>query len=331
MQTGELLRRPGYGPPRLHLMKGTPHMSRLTAVRAAAVAAVAAVFTLGACTAAAAAPYPVNYSFSAGIAYTVTHYGQPPLGANNWSCRPSAAHPDPVVLAHGTFGNMTDSWEALSPLLANAGYCVYALNYGGSSASNPIQATGAIETSAQQLSAFVDKVLASTGARKVDIVGHSQGGLMPRYYLRFLGGAAKVDTLVGLAPSNHGTTLFGLTTLEAAFGASGSLPGCAACGEQMAGSAFLTKLNAGHETEPGVHYTVIEGRYDEVVTPYTSAFLAPGPNVHNVTLQDGCSSDLGDHLAIIYDRRALAYTMNALDPAHPVTVPCTLVLPGNGG
>ncbi len=309
-------------------------MLRPTGLRAAAVAvvsAVAAAFTLGACTASAATPYPVNYSFTAAIAYTVTHDGQPPLGANNWACRPSAAHPDPVVLVHGTFGNMTDSWEALSPLLANAGYCVYALNYGGSSAGNPIQATGPIETSAAQLSAFVDKVLASTGARKVDIVGHSQGGMMPRYYIRFLGGAAKVDTLVGLAPSNHGTTLFGLTTLESAFGAGGSLPGCAACGEQMAGSAFLTHLNAGHETEPGVHYTVIESKYDDVVTPYTSAFLAPGPDVHSVTLQDGCSSDLGDHLAIIYDRRALAYTMNALDPAHPVAVPCTLVLPGNGG
>jgi triacylglycerol esterase/lipase EstA (alpha/beta hydrolase family) len=306
-------------------------MPRLSALRAALLTAVtAAALTLSACTAAAAA-YPVNYSFTAAIAYTLTHNGQPPVGANNWSCRPSAAHPDPVVLVHGTFANMTDSWEALSPLLANAGYCVYALNYGGSSPSNPIQATGPIETSAGQLSAFVDKVLTSTGAHKVDIVGHSQGGMMPRYYLRFLGGAAKVDTLVGLAPSNHGTTLFGLTTLEAAFGASGSLPGCAACGEQTAGSAFLAHLNAGHETEPGVHYTVIETKYDDVVTPYTRAFLAPGPNVHNVTLQTGCPIDFGDHLAIIYDRRALAYTMNALDPAHPVTVPCTLVLPGNGG
>ncbi len=305
-------------------------MSRLTALRTGAVAALSAVaLALTACTA-AASTYPVNYSFGAGIAYTLTHYGQPPMGANKWTCRPTAAHPDPVVLVHGTFGNMTDSWEALSPLLANAGYCVFALNYGGSSATNPIQATGPIETSAAQLSAFVDKVLAATHAAKVDIVGHSQGGMMPRYYIRFLGGAAKVDTLVGLSPSNHGTTLFGLTTLESAFGVTGSLPGCAACGEQMAGSAFLTKLNAGHETEPGVHYTVIETRYDDVVTPYTSAFLS-GPDVHNVTLQNGCPADLGDHLAIIYDRRALAFVENALDPAHPVAVPCTLVLPGEGG
>jgi triacylglycerol esterase/lipase EstA (alpha/beta hydrolase family) len=57
-------------------------------------------------------------------------------------------------------------------------------------------------------------VLTATGAAKVDIVGHSQGGMMPRYYIRFLGGAATVHTLVGLAPSSHGTTIGGLTTLR---------------------------------------------------------------------------------------------------------------------
>ena len=53
------------------------------------------------------------------------------------------------------------------------------------------------------------RVLAATGAAKVDLVGHSQGGMMPRYYLKFLGGAALVNRLVALAPSNHGTTLDG--------------------------------------------------------------------------------------------------------------------------
>jgi triacylglycerol esterase/lipase EstA (alpha/beta hydrolase family) len=303
-------------------------MRRIATVTCTAVAAL--TMALGT-SAAAQAAYPVNYSFAAGIAYTTTHFGQSPQGANDWTCKPTAAHPYPVVLAHGTAGNMTDSWEALSPLLANAGYCVYAFNYGGTSASNPFDGLGPIETSAQQLATFVDQVLSSTGASKVDIVGHSQGGMMPRYYLRFLGGAAKVDTLVGLAPSNHGTTLFGLTTLEAGFGATGSdIPGCGACAQQTAGSPFLTKLNAGQDTEPGVQYTVIETKYDEVVTPYTSAFLT-GANVNNVLLQTGCPIDLADHLAIIYDRRALALTLNALDPAHPVAVPCTLVLPVNGG
>jgi triacylglycerol esterase/lipase EstA (alpha/beta hydrolase family) len=105
-----------------------------------------------------------------------------------------------VILVHGTFEDMSDNWQALSPRLVNNGYCVFALNYGsfGGSGQVGIYATGEIAHSAEELCAFVDQVLAATHARKVDLVGHSQGGMMPRYYLRFLGGAAKVHTLVGL-------------------------------------------------------------------------------------------------------------------------------------
>ena len=117
-------------------------------------------------------------------------------------------------------------------------------------------------------------MLAATGAARVDLVGHSQGGMMPQYYLKFLGGAAKVNRFVALAPSSHGTSLDGLVTLVGDFGLLGlanSLvsPACAACVEQEAGSAFLAHLNAGGDTAPGVTYTVIETKYDEVVTPFT--------------------------------------------------------------
>ena len=293
---------------------------------------VAALLALGATTAAGAAPnYPVPYSFAAGIAAELTNPGSAPPGSNNWTCRPSAAHPYPVVLVHGTFGDMTDSWQALSPLLANNGYCVFALDYGGS-AGNPIQAYGPIETSAAELSTFAARVLSSTHAPKVDIVGHSQGGMMPRYYMKFLGGAAKVHTLVGLAPSNHGTNLDGLVDLLNAFpsGAQFNVPSCTACTEQIEGSAFLQKLNTGGDTIRGVSYTVIETKYDEVVTPYTSAFLS-GPAVTNITLQSQCPLDLSDHLAVIYDPIALRDVLNALDPAHAVRPACVPVLPVLGG
>jgi hypothetical protein len=82
---------------------------------------------------------------------------------------------------------------------------------------------------------------------------------------------------------------------------------------QSAGSSFLTHLNAGGDTVPGVSYTVIETRYDEVVTPYSSAFLS-GPDVTNITLQNQCGLDLTDHLGIIYDPVALHDVLNALDP-----------------
>jgi triacylglycerol esterase/lipase EstA (alpha/beta hydrolase family) len=315
-----------------------PHTAR----RARRVRSVLCAFTVAALVgatdlatatgpAAASASYPVTYSFAAGIAAELLTPGASPPGANDFGCKPSAAHPYPVVLVHGTFGDMTDSWQALSPLLADHGYCVFALNYGGAQGSL-IQGYQEIAAGAGQLSAFIDTVLASTGAAKVDIVGHSQGGMMPRYYLDFLGGAGKVDALVGLSPSNHGTTLDGLFGLLNAFPGGSSFLGslCAACTEQAVGSSFLTNLNAGGDTVPGVRYTVIATEYDEVVTPYTSQFLS-GPAVTNITLQNQCGLDYADHLAVIYDPVALNDVLNALDPAHRVPVGCTLVLPVLGG
>ena len=174
-------------------------------------------------------------------------------------------------------------------------------------------------------------MLAATGARKVDLVGHSQGGMMPRYYLRFLGGAKTVHTLVGLSSSNHGTTLDGIFTLGAYFpGASGLFGSCPACEQQQAGSPFLTDLNAGGDTVGGVHYTVIQSRNDEVVTPYDSAFLS-GPGVTNILLQQQCPLDQGEHLSMPYDHIADGDVLNALDPAHQVAPACTPVLPVIGG
>jgi triacylglycerol lipase len=203
------------------------------------------------------------------------------------------------VLVHGSFGDMTGSWNLISPVLRGLGYCVFALDYGH-------RGTDPVERSAAELGAFVDRVLAATGATHVLVVGHSQGGMMPRYWMRFLGGAARVRGVVGLAPSNHGTTI------AAAPAAAGG--GCASCAEQQAGSAFLTRLNAGGDTLPGVNYTVIQTRYDEVVTPYTSAFLS-GPRVTNVTLQDRCPLDLIEHVGIIYDPVTLQWVVDALDHA----------------
>jgi triacylglycerol esterase/lipase EstA (alpha/beta hydrolase family) len=295
----------------------------------ALAAAVASALALAA--PAAASQLPVIYNGVLGYAHA-SPTASPP-GANHWSCRPSAAHPRPVILVHGTFGDMSDSWQALSPLLYDNGYCVFALNYGSSNGSGAlgIYATGEIAASAHELASFVDHVLAATGAGQVDLVGHSQGGMMPRYYMRFLNGAGKVHTLVGLAPSNHGTTVNGLFTLASFFpGATSFFGACTACGEQAAGSAFLSHLNAGGDTVPGPRYTVIESRNDEVVTPYTSAFLT-GPKVTNITLQQQCPLDQGEHLSMPYDHIADADVLTALDPAHPQDPACTPVLPVAGG
>ncbi len=294
---------------------------RLVAVMLVALALPAAGAT------AASAALPVPYTLAAGVAAQLRDPAAPPPGANDFSCRPSAAHPRPVILVPGTFETMALNWQAASPLLKNAGFCVFALNYGG---GPPFPATGPIAASAAELAAFVDRVRATTGAATVDLVGHSQGGMMPRFFLKNLGGAGEVAHLVAITPSNHGTTLDGLGLLARLLPGGSALVGaaCPACADQLVGSPFLAALNAGDETPGPVAYTNIATRFDEVVTPYTSSFLVGGTNV---TLQSGCPIDLADHLAAPYDRRALRLVLNALDPAHAQPPPCTFVAPVNGG
>ena len=318
----------------MHLYR---HIKRRLFVPAAAVLGALGLAGLAAAPASAASSpdYPVNYSFASGFVAGFLFPNTPPAGANHWNCKPSAEHPYPVVLVHGTFENMNDNWGAASPLLADAGYCVFAFNYGGTSASADIQGTEEIAASAGQLSNFVQQVLTATGAAKVDLVGHSQGGMMPRFYIDFLGGASTVDKLIALAPSNNGTTLDGITELGQQLGllepANGFLTvACEACVEQEVGSSFLNTLNSGGETVPSVSYTVIESKADEVVTPYTNAFLPAAPNVTNILVQNQCVLDGSDHLEIAYDPIALTDVLNALDPSAHLPIPCQPVLPVTG-
>jgi triacylglycerol esterase/lipase EstA (alpha/beta hydrolase family) len=243
-----------------------------------------------------------------------------PAGANV-PCTPSAAHPFPVVLVEGTFASMFNSFGAISPDLANNGYCVFAFNFGQTLAGTGIFATGEIGQSAEELATEVNNVLAQTGASKVDIVGWSQGGMLPRQYINFDGGASKVNMLVGFSPSNFGTTLDGFETLISDLGLTQITDAeisadCEACVEQLQGSSFLENLNQ-TPTQPGVQYVVIETQDDEVVTPFTNAFLPAASNVQNITLQNQCSQDASDHISIPYDSNALQDMINALGPDTP--------------
>ncbi len=279
-----------------------------------------------------ASSLPMQSEASAFLGSTlIWNFEASPPGANV-PCTPSAAHPYPVILVEGTFSSMYNNFGAISPDLVNNGYCVYAFNYGQTIPFTEFHAMGDIRTSAAELSTEVNHVLAKTGASKVDLVGWSQGGMMPRYYINDLGGAAKVNMLVALAPSNYGTTVDGLTTLITNLGLLGLATGllsiaCEACDQQLQGSSFLTSLNQA-PTAPGVSYVVIETADEDVVTPYTNAFLPAAANVRNITLQKQCSQDASDHLSIGYDSNALQDMVNALGPDSPSFQPaCAAVGP----
>jgi pimeloyl-ACP methyl ester carboxylesterase len=308
--------------------------------------------------------YPVVWSFLPTAALSALQNGPeaaPP--GSNVPCRPSAAHPDPVVLVHGLAGNQNDNWQTMAPFLADNGYCVFSLTYGNmASLSRPFDEIGGLAdmaTTAHELAMFVDWVLAATHAPKVDIVGHSEGGTMPDYYIKFLGGSKMVAKFVMLSGVPHGTTFWGLSDfydLAAAYGFSSQANAlasfCASCTEFLTGSTFMKALDAPNAqatageaaTCPydgaavdGVSYTSIATEYDELVRPYNSDFINPrcagaadGIGVNNITVQRQCPSDLADHLSIESDQVAAQDVLNALDPAHEQPVHCTLTLPAVG-
>jgi len=312
---------------------------------------------LGAAPGAGGAPYPVPWDFLTSAAAAAAQYGPgvaPP--GSDLACTPSARHPDPVVLVHGLAGDQNDNWQTMSPYLADLGYCVFSLTY-GNDASYPAPfdrfgGLGDMTASAGVLAEFVQDVLADTGASKVDIVGHSEGGTVPDYYIKFLGGYRYVDHFVAISGVLHGTTIAdpaGLQEEAAAYGFSPEVaatfaPLCTSCLEFSPSSAFTTALD-----EPatggdgatvcaddgadvlGVTYTSLATDDDELVHPATSDFLDPRcANTTNLLVQDQCATDMADHLSMAADPVVAQDVANALDPEHAASVRCSVVLPAVG-
>ena len=228
----------------------------------------------------------------------------------------------PVLLVPGT--NVTPqefSWNYMHSFrVQHRPFCAVEL---------PVQATDDVQVAGEYV-VHALRTMARAGHRRIDVVGHSQGGMVPRWALRFWPDTrALVDDLVGLAPSNHGTLLSQATCR----------PGCpVAHRQQAAGSKFLEALNSRAETFAGVDYTSVYTRYDQVVVPNGdasgSSALRTGRGARtNVATQDVCPANTADHLSIgTYDPVAYALTMDALDnpgPADPRQLPgdvCTLPL-----
>lgn len=234
-----------------------------------------------------------------------------PLGArfkprgvfeDDWSARPNANKPWPVILIHGTV-DTKGVWQELGTELRADGWCVFAPDYGK-------RGTAAMEESAVQLGAYIEAVRTITGAEQVILIGHSQGGLLARYWMRTSGQARYVKHLVSLGAPNHGTTMGGILSplvtnnltenimhslIHRWFGPVGF--------QQITGSEIFAVFNdnggrntdedgansthGSGELEDGVDYTCIASRQDTVVQPPETCFLnGPAHQVRNVWVQD---------------------------------------------
>jgi len=174
---------------------------------------------------------------------------------------------------------------------------------------------------------YAIRTMVASSGRRVEIVGHSQGGMVPRWALRFWPDTrALVDDVIGLSASNHGTLDANVVCV---------LTCAPAIWQQRSNAAFIAALNSIQETIPGISYTDIYTNTDEVVVPNfgpagSSSLQGGGGAITNVAIQQVCPLDLTEHIGIaIYDITAFHIARDALthpDPADPSRVPRSICL-----
>ncbi len=224
----------------------------------------------------------------------------------------------PVLLLQGTGATAKDNWSwTYEPALDKLGipWC---------QADVPDHATQDVQRNGEFAVYAIRKMFQRAG-RKIAVIGHSQGGMLPRWALRWWPDTRRmVDDVIGFAPSNHGTTQADCSSDSP----------CAPSGWQQSDDAnFIKALNSGAETWRGISYTSIYTRTDEVVQPNQdaetgSSSLRTGDGRRtNVAIQDICPTAVSEHLLVgLTDPVAYALAVDALDhdgPADPKRVPLT--------
>lgn len=223
-------------------------------------------------------------------------------GINDASCRPTGAVTEPVMLIHGTSDNAS-TWNELIPVLKSAGMCVWAFDYGADdvtlqNAIPSMKGIGDIRDSATEVAEQIRYVRQATGAQKVNLVGHSQGGLLTKFFTEVDGGADEVARVVTVGANFHGTTLNGagptLLALVKAMPQLARFLASTAAVEQLAGSEFMAKVNQFKDTSAGVSYTSIYSPADVTVTPNDASILTavPGADVVHVDLKEVCGASV---------------------------------------
>ena len=223
----------------------------------------------------------------------------------------------PVLLVHGTGVNREQNWEwNYWPALLAEGFEVCWVQL-------PSGSVGDIQITSEYVARAIEVMHRATG-EKIDVLGHSQGGLQPRWAIKWFPSGDKVDDYVSLATPNHGTYMAGHRSLTA---------GCfASCWQMQIDSNFLTALNDEDETPGKTSYTNIYTLTDELVQPVGTQALE---GASNILIQDLCPGRPVDHLGIAGDYVTWELVLDAFlnpggaDPKSRSATACTqALLPG---
>ena len=201
-----------------------------------------------------------------------------------------------VLLVHGTSVTPEENWEwNWQRALPHFGFrpCTVKL---------PDYAFVDIQVSSEYVVHAI-RALSDATAAKISVVGLSQGGLQPRWAIRWWPDIRdRIDDLVMIVTTNHGAAF-----ADASCAAPPCLP--ALWQQRYQGSMLLTALNAGDETPGDVSYTSIYSLTDAVIQPSDAARL---DGAVNVAVQDLCPGRPVDHAQSSYDAAVWALGLDAL-------------------
>lgn len=218
---------------------------------------------------------------------------------------------DPVILAGGAFMDESSN-SLLATRLRGAGFDVYFYKIPTPTAS--------LWTTAPSLASFVDEVLAKTGGDKVDVVNHSQSGLLTRHVIKYLGGADDIDTVVSMSGLHQGSRLGNMAQLIG----QGDCAGIVICQQLAEGSTYLTNLNNPAQAIGSIHYVNIGSRADVLAIPTANNFMTGPGDITNVIVQDQCWWRMPGHISMISDGAVASGVIQGL-LKRPVRLNCWAV------
>jgi triacylglycerol esterase/lipase EstA (alpha/beta hydrolase family) len=181
-------------------------------------------------------------------------------------------NPHPVIILHGVTDTKQGSYD-FGASLRRDGFTVY-------TPTLPVSGMDGVDRNVEFLEKYVAEVMRQTGAKKVDLIGHSQGGVTIQAFVR-AGNADLVDSAISIGAPHHGVAGFWRPLLDAVRG-SKFLQWAAPKGlvELDNRGELINRMTAGDETPGNVRYTSIYSKdADGLVIPADSAHLEGAKNV----------------------------------------------------
>lgn len=197
----------------------------------------------------------------------------------------------PVLLVHGIAHNASAFIRMKNQMEQQGWIHVFTMNYDTFNRN--------ILTMVEQLSKQVNKVMEVTQASQIDIVAHSLGGIVSRYYMSVGEGRDKVRNLVTLGSSHQGTYL---SPLLRPFALNKRLSR-----DLYIDSPFLKTLQQTQISESST-ITSIYSKYDWTVWPQSSSFAEGLPSHAFKNIQ----VDFVSHIGLLYSSRVLKHIVKTL-------------------